>query len=237
MRIAICDDEEEVRAMLAEKVRRLYPAAELALYSSGGELLMAPPPDIVLLDIQMPGPNGMDTAKLLRQNAKDAAIIFVTALEDYVFEAFDVGALHYLVKPFDHRKLTEVLARAVRQWKDRQRQTEKPTLMVTRAGEHIAVPIEDIVYAEVFNRKVILHTLDSDIEYYGKMKELEKKAGCDFYRPHRAYLVNFRFIRRYDASTIYLEKGQALMAKQNYQDFVKSYLRYHQRKMGANMRR
>ena len=235
MRIAICDDEEEVRAMLAEKVRRLYPAAELALYSSGGELLMAPPPDIVLLDIQMPGPNGMDTAKLLRQNAKDAAIIFVTALEDYVFEAFDVGALHYLVKPFDGRKLTEVLARAVRQWKDRQRQTEKPTLMVTRAGEHIAVPIEDIVYAEVFNRKVILHTLDSDIEYYGKMKELEKKAGCDFYRPHRAYLVNFRFIRRYDAATIYLEKGQALMAKQNYQDFVKSYLRYHQRKMGANM--
>ena len=235
MRIAICDDEEEVRAMLAEKVRRLYPAAELALYSSGRELLMAPPPDIVLLDIQMPGPNGMDTAKLLRQNAKDAAIIFVTALEDYVFEAFDVGALHYLVKPFDGRKLTEVLARAVRQWKDRQRQTEKPTLMVTRAGEHIAVPIEDIVYAEVFNRKVILHTLNSDIEYYGKMKELEKKAGCDFYRPHRAYLVNFRFIRRYDAATIYLEKGQALMAKQNYQDFVKSYLRYHQRKMGANM--
>lgn len=237
MRIAICDDEEEVRAMLAEKVRRLYPAAELALYSSGEELLMAPPPDIVLLDIQMPGPNGMDTAKLLRQNAKDTAIIFVTALEDYVFEAFDVGALHYLVKPFDHRKLAEVLARAVRQWKDRQRQIEKPPLMVTRAGEHIAVPIEDIVYAEVFNRKVILHTLDSDIEYYGKMKELEKKVGCDFYRPHRAYLVNFRFIRKYDAATIYLEKGQALMAKQNYQDFVKSYLRYHQRKMGANMRR
>ena len=235
MRIAICDDEEEVRTMLAEKVRRLYPAAELALYSSGGELLMAPPPDIVLLDIQMPGPNGMDTAKLLRQNDKDAAIIFVTALEDYVFEAFDVGALHYLVKPFDHRKLAEVLARAVRQWKDRQRQTEKPTLMVTRAGEHIAVPIEDIVYAEVFNRKVILHTLDSDIEYYGKMKELEKKAGCDFYRPHRAYLVNFRFIRRYDAATIYLEKGQALMAKQNYQDFVKSYLRYLQRKTGTDM--
>lgn len=235
MRIAICDDEEEVRAMLAEKVRRLYPTTELALYSSGGELLMAPPPDIVLLDIQMPGPNGMDTAKLLRQNGRDMAIIFVTALKDYVFEAFDVGALHYLVKPFDHRKLAEVLARAVRQWKDRQRQTEKPTLIVTRAGEHIAVPIEDIVYAEVFNRKVILHTLDSDIEYYGKMKELEKKAGCDFYRPHRAYLVNFRFIRKYDSATIYLEKGQALMAKQNYQDFVKSYLRYHQRKMGANM--
>ena len=57
-----------------------------------------------------------------------------------------------------------------------------------------------------------------------------KKAGEDFYRPHRAYLVNMNYIRKYDATTIYLSKGQALMAKQNYQDFVKCYLRYIRRK-------
>lgn len=84
-----------------------------------------------------------------------------------------------------------------------------PSIMITKGGEHITVRIADIVYAEVFDRKVILHTMDSDIEYYGKMKELEKAAGSDFYRPHRAYLVNFHFIRKYDASTIYLERGQA----------------------------
>ena len=82
----------------------------------------------------------------------------------------------------------------------------------------------------MFDRKVIIHTMDSDIEYYGKLKDLEKKAGEDFYRPHRAYLVNFNFIRKYDATTVYMKKGQALMAKQNYQGFVKSYLRYNQRK-------
>ena len=72
--------------------------------------------------------------------------------------------------------------------------------------------------------------MDSDIEYYGKMKELEKRAGDDFFRPHRAYLVNFNFIIKYDATTIYLKRGQALMAKQNYHDFVKSYLRFNQKK-------
>lgn len=216
--------------MLAEKMKGLYPTAELWSYSSGEELLASrQPPDIALLDIQMPGLNGMETAKRLREMDKDIAIIFVSALEDYVFQAFDVGALHYLVKPFDDRKLAEVMARAARQIAGRQRQPEKPKLMITTGGEHISVSLLDIVYAEVFNRKVILHTLDSDIEYYGKMKELEKKAGSDFYRPHRAYLVNFHFIRKYDATTIYLERGQALMAKQNYQDFVKSYLRYNQR--------
>lgn len=72
--------------------------------------------------------------------------------------------------------------------------------------------------------------MDADIEYYGKMKELEAKAGEGFYRPHRSYLVNFKYIKKYNAQVIYLEKGQALMAKQNYHGFVKQYLRYNQMK-------
>ena len=76
----------------------------------------------------------------------------------------------------------------------------------------------------------MLFRSDSDIEYYGKMKELEAQAGDDFYRPHRANLINLNYIKKYDASTVYLQRGQALIAKQNYQDFVKSYLRFNQRK-------
>ena len=106
--------------------------------------------------------------------------------------------------------------------------------MISTRGKHIIVNIEDIVYAEVFDRKVIIHTMDLDIEYYGKMKELENKVGDEFYRPHRAYLVNFNFIKKYDATTIYLKKGQALMAKQNYKEFVKCYLRHNQRKGREN---
>ena len=104
--------------------------------------------------------------------------------------------------------------------------------MITAGGEHISINLEDIIYAEVFDRKVILHTMDSDIEYYGKMKELEEKAGDDFFRTHRSYLVNFGFIRKYDAAAVYLKKGHALISKQNYGEFVKSYLRYNQRKRG-----
>lgn len=237
MQIAVCDDEKEIRDMFAEKIGRLYPKAELSLYQSGEELLLSEKePDILLLDIQMPRKNGMETAKELRRKNKKAIIIFVTGLEDFVFQAFDVGAFHYLVKPFDDRKFTEVLQNAVEQSEDRKklegagRKGERPSLMITTGGKHITVNLEDIVYAEVFDRKVILHTMDTDIEYYGKMKELEEKAGDEFYRTHRSFLVNFGFIRKYDAATVYLEKGQALMAKQNYREFVKQYLRYNQRK-------
>ncbi|MDE7297398.1 MAG: LytTR family DNA-binding domain-containing protein [Lachnospiraceae bacterium] len=237
MRIAVCEDEREVREMLAEKVRELYPGAELSLYGSGEELLRSDSrPDILLLDIQLPGKNGMETAAEFRRDNKNAVLIFVTALEEYVFQAFDVGAFHYLVKPIDDGKFAGVLRNAVKQLEDRKNEMsaesrrEAPGLMITAGGKHITVRLEDIVYAEVFDRKVIIHTLDADIEYYGKLKELEKRAGDEFYRPHRAYLVNFNFIRKYDAMTIWLERGQALMAKQNYREFVKSYLRYNQRK-------
>lgn len=234
MRIAICDDEKEIRDMLAEKIERLYPEADLLLYQSGAELLLAnAEPDILLLDIQMSGKNGMETARELRRKSKKTILIFVTALEDFVFQAFDVGAFHYLVKPFDDNKFAEVLGNAIKEYKDRK--TDHPdqgkqSLMIMTGGKHITVNLAEIIYAEVFDRKVILHTTHEDIEYYGKLKELHKKAGEDFYRPHRAYLVNFNYIRKYDATTIYLEKGQVLMAKQNYRDFVKSYLRYNQRK-------
>lgn len=237
MEIAICDDEEEIREMLAEKVAQVYPEAELSLYSSGEEFLLAgSQPDILLLDIQMAGKNGMDTAREFRKGHRDTVLIFVTALEEYVFQAFDVGAFHYLVKPFAEKKLREVLERAVREYQERKGRgvggtgKERESLVVMAGGKHIAVNIEEIIYAEVFNRKIILHTVHEDIEYYGKMKELQQRAGGSFYRPHRAYLVNLKYIKKYDAGTIYLEKGQALMAKKNYHEFVQCYLRYNQRR-------
>ncbi len=237
MQIAVCDDEKEIRDMFAEKIGQLYPKADLPLYQSGEELLLSDnEPDILLLDIKMPGKNGMETARELRKKNKITIIIFVTALDDFVFQAFDVGAFHYLVKPFDDRKFAEVLQNAIEWSEDRRklenagRKGEMPNLVITTGGKHITVNLEDVVYAEVFDRKVILHTMDADIEYYGKMKELEEKVGDEFYRTHRSFLVNFSFIRKYDATTIYLERGQVLMAKQNYQGFVKQYLRYNQRK-------
>lgn len=236
MKIGICDDEQEIRKMLKDKVCSLYPEADILLYASGEELIAGDLPDILLLDIQMQGKSGIETAEELRRADKQLIIVFVTAIEDYVFRAFDVDAVHYLVKPFSDDKFSEVLHKAVKRYEEKRKsefanpQKDKPSLLITTGGTHITVNYEDIVYAEVFNRKVMIHTMDSDIEYYGKLKDLQEKAGEGFYRPHRAYLVNFDFIRKYDAKTIYMKKGQALMAKQNYQGFVKSYLRYNQRK-------
>ena len=233
MQIGICDDEKNIREFIGNKVAKQYPEAELVFFQSGEELLLSEEHiDILFLDIQMSGRNGMETARELRRKDKSVMLIFVTALEEYVFQAFDVGAFHYIVKPIDDGKFADVLARAVDQWcsRDTDRKEQKANyVMIHNGGVHTKVMIEDIVYAEVFNRKVVIHKLDGKIEYYGKMSDLEAAAGDSFFRPHRAYLVNFKYVEKYDATTIDLEKGTVLMAKQNYPDFVKKYMKYNQR--------
>ena len=187
--------------------------------------------DIVITDIQMPGMDGMETARILRQKNERMVLIFVTAVEEYVFQAFDVAAFHYLVKPFSDEKFEEVVKRAVRSIeKYSENQSDEKYMMVQSGGSHMKVFLKDIVYAEVYNRKVIIHTRDTNIEYYGKLQELSEIAGADFFRTHRAYLVHFKYVQKYDANCVTLENGTAMIAKQNYPEFVKQYLKYNQRK-------
>ena len=82
----------------------------------------------------------------------------------------------------------------------------------------------------MFNRKVIIHTRNTDIEYYGKLQDLQNMAGEDFFRTHRAYLVHFKYVEKYDATCVTMKNGTALIAKQNYPEFVRRYLKYNQRK-------
>lgn len=201
MRIAICDDEVSMVQILEEKIKKLLPDAVIDKYLSGDELIASgSKPDILFLDIQMPGMDGMETAKMLRQDNEDMILIFVTAAEEYVFQAFDVGAFHYLVKPFFDEKLKEVVTKAVHNIKRSSRlEKDEKYIMVQTAGSHIKIFLRDIVYAEVYNRKVIIHTRSTDIEYYGKLQELSDMAGTDFFRTHRAYLVHFKYVEKYDA--------------------------------------
>ena len=234
MRIAICDDEKNIRELIANKVEKQYPDAEIIFFQSGEELLLVDESiDILFLDIQMSGIDGMETARELRKKDKKVILIFVTAVEEYVFQAFDVGAFNYIVKPIDDGKFSDVLHRAVDEWSSQninEKEPEERYVLINNSGVHTKVILDEIVYAEVFNRKVVIHKLDGEIEYYGKMSDLESLAGDSFFRPHRAYLINFKYVEKYDATTIYLERGTALMAKQNYPEFVKKYMKYIQKR-------
>ena len=232
MRIGVCDDEKNIRELISNKIKKEYPNSEIVFFKSGEELLLESKDiDILLLDIQMPGRNGIEIARELRKKNKKTILIFVTAMEDYVFEAFDVNAFNYIVKPFNDNRFMDVLNKAINEYNS-SGETEQETryVMVSNKGMHTKVKLDEIIYAEVFNRKVVIHKTDEEIEYYGKMSELESLAGESFFRSHRAYLINLKYVEKYDAMTIYMEKGKVLMAKKNYPEFVKKYMKYNQRR-------
>lgn len=257
MRIVICDDEESIRTYIARLARAQYPACEIITRASAVELLAdAQEPDLLFLDIQLPGISGMQAAQQLRRRGSKTILIFITALEQFVFQAFDVGAFHYLVKPFSEEKFREVFTAAVRTYEEQNGMSppEERCLMIQHCGTHFRVRLSDIIYAEIYNRKVILHIKSGqlqknkrlfdkmdgttksispqieEIEYYGRLGELEAEAGRDFFRCHRSYLVNFQYVEKYDAASVYLEYGGlAIMAKKNYPEFVRQFLQYNKR--------
>ena len=230
MQIMICDDEKEICRILAEKISVIIPEAEVLSFYSGDELLNShTDPDILLLDIRMPGMDGMDTARLLRDNGWKKILIFVTGEKDQVFHAFDVQAFHFLVKPIQDEQLKEVLTKAVSA-RDAGSGREERYISVKTTTSHIRINLSDILYAEVFNRKIVIYTLKEAIEYYGQLADLEKLVGKDFYRVHRSFLVHLKYVEMYNGKSIKLSNGkEAPMARRSYQGFVKAYMGYCKR--------
>lgn len=231
MRIAICDDETGGRERIRTLLDNEFSGAQTSEFDSGTKLIEAVKggyrPDIVLLDIAMEGMNGMETAKRLR-SLSDVILIFVTGIKEQVFQAFDVGAFHYLMKPVDEEKLKNVLERAVREVE--KRAGTPRFLLVKLAGEHRRIPVEEILFVENNGRKVILHTRTEKLEYYERMNHLEEVLGEAFFRCHRGYLVALSAVSGYDNTSITVEGGEKIyLSKQKHSEFARRYSQYVQR--------
>ena len=237
MRIAICDDEKRICAILAEKVGKICPDVEIMTYTSGEDLLNADElPDILLLDIRMPGMSGMDVAKTLRDRDWRKILIFITGEENQVFNSFDLHAFHFLVKPVADEKLKEVIDNAVKELERSVPVTQKQEkyIDIQSGTSHIRVNLSQLMYAEVYDRKTILHMKNENIEYYGQLSALECLVGKDFYRVHRSYLVNMKYVERYDRSSVTLQGGDNIpIAGREYDGFLKAYMKYSRRRMGS----
>lgn len=235
MRIAVCDDEKVIREQIEELVRGRLPDADIHSYETGDALLAGRICfDLIFLDIQMEGISGIDAAKILRKrNAgeeREPVLIFITGIKEYVFEAFDVSAFHYLLKPLKEGKFTEVLERALKEVEKSvlsKASSQKEQLFFRTGKRTITVEKGQILYIESRKRKAEIHTQKEMLEIYATMNKLEEQLGEGFYRCHRGYLINMAYITEYTANSITLRNGDAvILAKEKYNEFVKKYMRY-----------
>ena len=223
MYIAVVDDEKVIREDICKLIEKQRPESRVEAFYTGEELLASQGRfDIVFLDIQMDGMNGIEAARSLRERQDEIVLIFITGIKEYVFDAFDLYAFQYLLKPLDEKKFAEVLDRAV---KEAGRKKEKRGIFIK--ARNLTLAQTDILYIESRGKKVEIHTArdEESIEIYAAMDELEGQLGEGFYRCHRAYIVNMAYITEYGGDSILLTNGDKVyLAKRKYGDFVKAYM-------------
>ena len=225
MRIAICDDEAHIRAQIGGLIAETDTNAQTIEYASVNELASAGEQyDIYFLDIQFPDGDGVEMARQIRRADKTAVIVFITGSREYIYDAFDVGAMQYLVKPLDEEHFRSVYTKAMAECV--KRHAAQKVVIQTRWATDV-LDARDILYAESSLKKVLIHTQSKSIEYYGSLKDLEKLLGDGFYRIHRGYLVNMAYILHYGGDFVTVSGGERLyLSKDRYADFVKTYLQY-----------
>ncbi len=174
----------------------------------------------------------MALARKIRERTSGAlpVIIFVTGYEKYVFDAFDVGAFQYLLKPVSEKRFAQVFERAVKQiLTERVNPQRSRVLTLQAANINKTVPLDDIFYVESSNHKVVLHLQDGEFAYYAKIRDLELELQDQFFRIHKGYLVNLSYVAGYSKTEVMLVNGEKLLlSKYKYKDFVKAYLHFLQ---------
>ena len=207
----VIDDEklalEELLYLLKD-----YPDVEVVGSADNGlqgvEIIEKVEPDVVFLDVQMPGLDGMGVIRKLRENSDELPyFVLVTAYDNYAIEAFDMEALDYLLKPVEKSRLDRTIQRAQRLFAEQRageplavtpRSKEQRTkILVKSAGRSFIVDAQDIVYATIDEGIITIVTSSVEGESnYKTIEELQSNLDPDtFWRVHRSYLVNINRIR------------------------------------------
>lgn len=211
-RIAVCDDNSADVGYLSSLVSEWegepedtvvlsdFPSAEAFLFQYAEN----PNYDILLLDIEMPGMDGVQLARQIRRENEAVQIVFITGYSDYIAEGYDVAALHYLMKPVHREKLFEVLDRAAEKLKKNER-----VLLLDLSGELVRVPLYEIRYLEVRQNYVTVHA-KQDYTVRKTLGEFEKELDDLFFRAGRSFLVNLTAVSRVTKQEVYLSDGSVI---------------------------
>lgn len=195
--LAIVEDDDGQAQRLTEYVRRYSEENKedivVTRFCDGDEIVenYSAIYDVIFLDIQMKIMDGMETAKRIRKLDKEAIIVFVTNMAQYAIKGYAVDALAFLLKPVPYFAFSQELKRCIEKLKSR----EKHFLMVNTEDGVFRLCAEDILYIEVLNHRLYIHTKTEVLKTYGTIKDMEAKLpATEFFRSNSCYLVNLAYV-------------------------------------------
>ncbi|MBQ8922230.1 MAG: response regulator transcription factor [Oscillospiraceae bacterium] len=227
MWIAICDDEKRFLNDLSEIIRRHYHSLDIAVnkFSSGSELLQSfyrVKYDIVFLDIEMPGLDGISLARKIRELSEDVYIVFLTGHIEYALKGYEVNALRYLTKPATDASVHEVLDQVLKK-----QSNEKSLWLKNRDGER-RIRLSEIVFIEAQDQNIVFYTPSDSFEIRGKLNDYEQQLKQEgFFRIHRSYIVSLSKISGVTGKEITVTGGYRLpVARAKEREFRDAFMSY-----------
>ena len=233
--IAICDDSKQERQILAALFKRYQELhatpLQIHIFQNGFSLLDAIDQgkrfDITILDILMPGENGIEIARNIRASGTDTEIIFLTSSPEYAVDSYEVKAQNYLLKPVTEEKffasIDSILA-------ELDKKDTASFIIYTTEKQNSRIRVSSLVYGEVTHRTITLHLADqtmiSAVMTFTEFQDI-LKAYPDFIYPHRSYAVNMNYIQYVTKSDIILTDGQKIpLSRNNYTKISEQFLNF-----------
>ena len=228
MHIAICDDDSTFRLILRSllsdfyKINRL-PLPDLMEFGNAKELLAYTGEiDILFVDVEMQGMNGISAAYKLKETNKNIIIFVITAHEEYLDHIFELKAFRYLPKPLERARLYRNYKQALKEYL-----TPRARLTLETKEETLILPAESIIMISALHGEVTVYTKKRNLQALKTLNDLKTilPENC-FYQSHRSYIVNLQYVNRFTKDLIYLDNDnlKAYLTQRKYTDFKKTCL-------------
>ena len=224
IRIGIVEDDASCRRDLLNHLARYAEEHgtqfDLRTFADGTEVVdgYRPQYDILFLDVEMPGMDGLEAARRIRDVDTDVVLIFVTNMGQYAIKGYEVDALSYLLKPVPYFAFAQELTRSLTRLQKR----ESRGVVLSVNNALVRLDPSEIVYVESVKHRITVHALDRQYTFSGTLKALEEElAEHGFFRSNNCYLVNLQHVRRVDQSTSVMTDGSELaVSRPRKKDFL-----------------
>jgi len=231
MRIVICDDDKNIveyvkKIILNYFLEKKMSQPQIDIFFSGDELLNdTKRKDIVFLDVEMPGIDGICTGKKLLNANKNTIIIIITSYAEYLDDAMRINVFRYISKPIDSKRLKRNLNDAIGAYLARK---GKPVIVESSKGT-TRYNSSDIIMLEMIGRKVTVYTASGKSVSEKNLKEWrELLPDSLFYQCHRSFIVNISHIKTISSDKVIMDKDnlEAYLTKRKHSDIKKAWMMY-----------
>jgi len=223
IQIAIVEDQAQERARLKSFLREMETQEKLQFviteFATGEAFLLHQETafDIVLMDIEMPGMDGLETARAMREMDPAVILIFITNLAQYAVNGYEVDALDFIIKPVNQHSFAMKLQRAI----SRTEKRSDDLIAVRKDRETSYVRVSAIRYLEVSGHYVIYHTTVGDVMEYTTLKEVERRLNRPFFvRCNQCYLVNLRYVTAVRKNSVLLDADELTISRPQRKNFL-----------------